>query len=77
MSSTATGTRIGIAASLDVNAAGGALVTFVLSRMSGSSASRNADGFRLRTRRSAWRAVVLTILLWVAYLVNRLGAADR
>jgi hypothetical protein len=35
MSSTATGTRIGIAASLDVNAAGGALVTFVLSRIVG------------------------------------------
>ena len=45
MSSTVTGMKIGVAASLDVNAAGGALVAFVLSRIVGRPHVRHRVNF--------------------------------
>jgi hypothetical protein len=77
MSSTATGTRIGIAASLAVSAAGGALVAFVLSRIVGLFGFSERGWVPSPHAATSVGAEVLTILLWAACLVSRRGAADR
>ena len=77
MSSTATGTRIGIAASLAVSAAGGALVAFVLSGSVGFFGFSERGWVRLPHAPISVGAAALTLLLWAACLVSRPGAADR